>query len=135
MCIRDRWKTIRPSGIRSICVRSTIDVRLSLIHISHRPAGDVGGIPVVVDVVLVLVGTRDAQHDIFLPRPGPRDALRPEARHGQQHLQPAVGQIRRVAGIADVVENRVGDGAVAVDLLEGDLPLVVALLDVYKRQS
>ena len=98
--------------------------------IAHRPAGDVGGIPVVVDVVLVLVGTRDAQHDIFLPRPGPRDALRPEARHGQQHLQPAVGQIRRVAGIADVVENRVGDGAVAVDLLEGDLPLVVALLAV-----
>ena len=98
--------------------------------IAHRPAGDVGGIPVVVDVVLVLVGTRDAQHDIFSPRPGPRDALRPEARHGQQHLQPAVGQIRRVAGIADVVENRVGDGAVAVDLLEGDLPLVVALLAV-----
>ena len=98
--------------------------------VAHRPAGDIGGVPVVIDVVLVFVGAGDAQQDVFPPRFGPRDALGPEARDAHEDLQSAVGEVLFVTRITDIVMDGIGDGAVAVDLLEGDLPLVVTLLAV-----
>ena len=59
-------------------------------RVTHAPASNVRGVPVVVDIVFVLVGARDAQHHVLLPRFGPRDALGPETRDGEQHLQPTL---------------------------------------------
>jgi hypothetical protein len=39
------------------------------------------------------------------------------------------------AGIADIVVNGVGDGAVAVYFLEGDLPFVVAFFAVHRHHG
>ena len=44
-----------------------------------------------------------------------------------QHVQPFLHGIFLVAGIGGVVENGVSDSAVAVNFLEGDFPLVMAL--------
>ena len=52
---------------------------------------------------------------------------RPEARDGQDHVEAVIPYIVAISGVGLVLEDRVGDGGVSVNLLEGDLPLVVAL--------
>jgi len=55
------------------------------------------------------------------------DAIGPEARDLREYFDTFVHQVRPVAGVGRVVRDRVGDSAVAMDLFERDLPLVMAL--------
>ena len=54
-------------------------------------------------------------------------APRPEPRDAQQHVDAVLIEVAAVAGVLRVGVDGVGDGVVAVNLLEGDFPLVVAL--------
>ena len=65
-------------------------------------------------------------HVLALPL-GEVAAIGIEPGDAAQHVQPFLHGIFLVAGIGGVVEDGVSDSAVAVDFLEGDLPLVMAL--------
>ena len=96
-------------------------------EIGDAPGCDAVGVPVVIDVVLVLVGAGHAvDHVLALPL-GEVAAVGIEPGDATQHVQSFLDGIFLVAGVGGVVENGVSDGAVAVDLLEGDFPLVMAL--------
>ena len=83
------------------------------------------------DVVLVLIGAGDSQHHVLFLRFRPVDSLGPEPGDSGENLHTHGHQVVGVAGTADVVVDTEGDGAVPVDLLEGDFPLVMALLSVH----
>ena len=89
------------------------------------------GIPVVVDIVFVFIGSGDAKDDILVLLLRPVASLGPEAREGYQHLQPVFSQVVLVSGMPYIVKDGIGDGSVTVYLLEGNLPLIVALFAVH----
>ncbi len=89
------------------------------------------GVVVVVDVVFVFVRAGYSEDDKLFMGITPVDALRPEAGNSHEHLQAALGEVAAVLGVANVVVDAIRDGAVAVDLLKGDFPLVVAFLSVH----
>src|SRR6185312_10647645 len=101
--------------------------------IFHAPGGQLACVPVVVDVVLVLIRAGYAQHNILLLIVGPVDPLRPKTGDREQHFQSIIGQVSFVAGVANVIENSISDSAVAVDLLEGDLPFVMAFGAIHRN--
>ncbi len=101
--------------------------------ITHAPTGYVESVPVVVDIVLVLVGPRDAEHDVLAFRRGEIDALRPETGYGYQHLETVTGYIIAIAGVTHVVVYGVCDGSVTMYLLESYLPLVVTFAPVHRH--
>ena len=89
------------------------------------------GVPVVVDVVLVLIRSRDAEHHPCLFRPAPIDPLCPEAGHTQDDFPSSIGHVGFVTGISDVIVDGIHHGPIPVDFLKGDFPLVVAFLTVH----
>ena len=99
----------------------------ALQRVAQCPLAQIVGIPVVVDVVLVLVGACDAVQHIESLTLSIVHSPRPEAGKLHQHIDTVLTQITLIAGIVGVVVDGVGHGAVAVDLLKGDLPLVVTL--------
>ena len=99
----------------------------ALQRVAQCPLAQVVGIPVVIDVVLVLVGTGDAVEHITSLILGIMHSPCPEAGELHQRIDTILTQIAFVAGIVGVVIDGVGNGAVAVDLLKGNLPLVVTL--------
>ena len=59
------------------------------------------------------------------------NALRPKTTNPDHHLQPTLPPIRTVTGVANVLIDRVHHGPVAMNLLKGDLPFVVAFFTVH----
>ncbi len=102
-----------------------------LTGIAQAPGSNVVGVPVVVHVVLVLVGAGHAVYDVLLFGLRKMYALRPETGNAQQHFGAVPDEVVLFTCIAYVIVNGVGDCAVAVYLLEGDLPFVVAFLSVH----
>ena len=99
--------------------------------LTQAPGRKAVGVPVVVDVVLVFVGAGHTEDDPGLLGLGPIDALGPEPGDAEHDLPSPIGHVGRVTALADVVVDGVDHGAIPVNLLEGDLPLVVALLPVH----
>ena len=67
-------------------------------------------------------------HDKGLLALAVMESLKPEARNAREYFESALEQIGCVQCVADVIIDRKGNGSVAVDLLECDLPFVVAFL-------
>ncbi|MNI93303.1 hypothetical protein D3C73_1512330 [compost metagenome] len=55
----------------------------------------------------------------------------PEAGDLHQYLKAVLAQVSLVASIVHIVVDSIGNGTVAVNFLEGNLPLVVAFLAVH----
>ena len=99
--------------------------------VTQAPRCQVIGVPVVVDVVLVLIGSRHAKHDVGTAVLRPVHALRPKARHRHGHIHPFFPQIGIVSRVLGVVAERKNHGPIPVDLFEGDFPLVVAFFAIH----
>ena len=93
----------------------------------NAPGRDAVGVPVVVDVVLIFIGASDAMNHVFAMSIGKMHAVGVEPGNAAQHVQSLAQHVVHVAGIGGIVEDGMGDGAVSMDLLKGDLPFVVAL--------
>ncbi|MNI93243.1 hypothetical protein D3C73_1511620 [compost metagenome] len=59
-------------------------------------------------------------------------AFLPEAGDFHQHLQAVLAEIGLVSGVIHIVIDCISNGAVAVNLFECNLPLVVALFAVHR---
>ena len=97
--------------------------------------GQVIGVPIVIDIVFVFVGTRNPVHHPGLAHLGPMNPLRPETSNPYHHLQPTLPPIRTVTGVSNVLIDSIDHGPVAVNLLKGDLPFVVALFAVHSHHG
>ncbi len=117
----------QPIGLIGVETTSGVD---GLGGIAERPLRHQIRVPVVVDVVFVLVRAGHPEHDPRLLVFRERHSLGPEPGDRDEDIEATLQQVTGVAGRADVVEDGEGDCAVAVDLLERDLPLVVALFTV-----
>ena len=93
--------------------------------------GQVIGVPIVIDIVFVFVGPCNPVHHPGLAHLGPMNALRPKTTNPDHHLQPTLPPIRTVTGVANVLIDRVHHGPVAMNLLKGDFPFVVAFFAVH----
>ena len=99
--------------------------------LAKTPCGKPVGVPVVVDVVLVFVGARHTEHDPRLFGLGPIHPLCPETRHPEDDLPPSGCEVLLVSRITDIVVDGIDHGPIAVDLLERDLPFIVAFLAIH----
>ena len=99
--------------------------------ITQAPRCQVIGVPVVVDVVLVLIGSRHAKHDVGTTVLRPVHALRPKARHRHGHIHPFFSQVGVVSRVLGVIAEREDHGPIPMDFFEGDFPLVVAFLAIH----
>ena len=97
-------------------------------RIAQTPRRQVIGIPVVVDIVFILVGPRDPEYDVPPLRLRPRGPLRPKPCNPHQNFRPALREIVLPPRITTEIVDRISNRPVPVNLLEGDLPLVVTLL-------
>ena len=115
-------------GSLGILLPATIE---TICRITHTPSSDVVGVPVVVDVVLVFIGAGHSVHNEGLLALAVMESLKPKTRDAREYFESALEQIGRVQCVADVIVDRKGNGSISVDLLECDLPFVVAFLPVH----
>ena len=88
------------------------------------------GVPVVIYIVLVFIGSGYPEQHILLSGFRERDSLAPETADGDHHFQTVVGDIFFVACYPRKLHDGIHDDVVAVYLFECDFPFVVALFSM-----
>ena len=86
------------------------------------------GVPVIIHIVLVLIGSGDTQYHIFLLRFGEGYALAPETGDGDHYFQSVFGYIIFATCKCGMLCNSIDDDIVAMYFFKSDLPFAVTLL-------
>lgn len=88
------------------------------------------GIPVIVYVVFVFIGSGNSQNDVFLLRLRERHPLAPEAADGYHYFQSVMGDVVQRTRKRGMLQNGIDNHIVPVNLFKSNLPFAVALFSV-----
>ena len=88
------------------------------------------GIPVIVYVVFVFVGSGNSQDNVLLLGLRERHPLTPEAADGYHYFQSVLGDVVQCTRKRGMLQNGIDNHVVPVNLFKANLPFAVALLSV-----
>ena len=119
---------------RSIVLRlmfalQSFDTIISILQTPHR---NVIGVPIIIDVILIFIGTCYTMHHILLLMLTPMHPLCPESSDTQKHFPTGFIDICFITSILGVVVNGISNGTISVNFLKGNFPFIMALFTVHR---